>query len=144
VGEGFDVADSGNPSPSPAHPPGDQGAVPPEPFGGYSDVATPPQPEEQEALYLRRRNSAGVAAALCGVVALALSWIPFVDYTSLVLGTLAIAFGILGIRRANADPGAGKAMATIGLVCGIAGFAIAAIVLLLIYALVTTINATTA
>jgi hypothetical protein len=29
-------------------------------------------------------------------------------------------------------------------VCGIAGFAIAAIVLLLIYALVTTINATTA
>jgi hypothetical protein len=88
----------------------------------------------------RTGNGAGVASAICGVVALGLSWIPFVDYTSLVLGALAIIFGVLGIRRANADPGARKALAIIGTVCGIAGFGIAAIVLLLIYALVTTIN----
>ena len=31
-------------------------------------------------------NGAGVASAISGIVALALSWIPFVDYVSLVLG----------------------------------------------------------
>ena len=69
-----------------------------------------------------------------------LSWIPFVDYTSLVLGALAIIFGAFGIRRANADPGARKVLPIMGMVCGIAGFAIAAIVLLLIYTVITTIN----
>jgi hypothetical protein len=88
----------------------------------------------------RTGNVAGVASAVCGIVALGLSWIPFVDYTSIVLGALAIIFGILGIRRANADPGMRKALALVGMVCGIAGFTIAAIVLLLIYALITTIN----
>jgi hypothetical protein len=89
---------------------------------------------------MRSRNGAGIAAAICGVVALALSWIPFVDYTSLVLGALAIIFGGLGIRHANADPGARRALAIIGIVCGSTGFGIAAIVLLLIYAVITTIN----
>ena len=88
----------------------------------------------------RTGNGACVASAICGIVALGLSWIPFVDYTSLVLGALAIIFGVLGIRRANADPRVRKALAIIGMVCGIAGFTIAAIVLLLIYALITTIN----
>jgi hypothetical protein len=59
---------------------------------------------------------------------------------SLVLGVLAIIFGALGIRRANADPAARKVLAIIGMVCGIAGFATAALVLLLIYTVITTIN----
>jgi hypothetical protein len=88
----------------------------------------------------RAGNGAGVASAICGIVALGVSWIPFVNYTSIVSGALAIIFGVLGIRRANAEPGARKAFAIIGIVCGIAGFAVAAIVLLLIYALITTIN----
>lgn len=87
---------------------------------------------------LRSRNGAGVVAGVCGILALALSWIPFVDYLSLVLGALAITLGILGVRRANADPAAGKAMAIVGIACGVAGFAIAAIVLLLIYTLLQT------
>ncbi len=88
----------------------------------------------------RSGNSAGVAAGISGIVALALSWIPFLDYLSLVLGALAITLGILGVRRANANPGAGKAMAIVGIACGVAGFAIAAIVLLLIYTLVQSTN----
>jgi hypothetical protein len=93
-----------------------------------------------EGIDARSGNGVGIASAICGVVALVLSWIPFVDYTSLVLGALAIIFGALGIRRASTDPGARRLLAIIGMMCGIAGFAIAAIVLLLIYALVTTIN----
>lgn len=57
-----------------------------------------------------------------------------------MLGAFAIIFGAFSIRRANADPGARKAWAIFGIVCGIAGFAIAAIVLLLIYTVITTIN----
>lgn len=86
----------------------------------------------------RSGNSAGVVAGISGILALALSWIPFLDYLSLVLGAIAITLGIIGVRRANANPGAGKAMAVVGIACGIAGFAIAAIVLLLIYTLVQT------
>ena len=93
-----------------------------------------------DSIDARTGNRAGVASAVCGIVALGLSWIPFVDYTSLVLGALAIILGVIGIRRANADPAVRKALAIIGMVCGIAGFTIAAIVLLLIYALITTIN----
>jgi hypothetical protein len=88
----------------------------------------------------RTGNWAGVASSICGIVALGLSWIPFVDYTSLVLGALGIILGVLVIRRANGDPAVRKALAIIGMVCGIAGFAIAAIVLLLIYTVITTIN----
>ena len=88
----------------------------------------------------RAGNGAGVASAICGIVALGVSWIPFVDYTSLVLGALAIILGVLGIRRANAGLRARKAFAIVGMVCGIAGFAVAAIVLLLIYTLITTIT----
>ena len=69
-----------------------------------------------------------------------LSWIPFVDYTSLVLGALATISGVIGLRRANADPAVRKSLPIIGMVCGIAGFAIAAIVLLLIYAVINTLN----
>jgi hypothetical protein len=95
---------------------------------------------EGPPVLVRSGNGPGIAAAICGVVALVLSWIPFVDYTSLVLGVLAVLFAIFGIRRANLDPGAGKGLAITGIVCGVAGFAISAIVLLLIYAVTSTIN----
>jgi hypothetical protein len=94
-------------------------------------------------LFVRSRNGIGIAAGLCGLVALLLSWIPFVDYTSLALGAIGIILGGVGVHRANVDPGKGKLMSSVGIVCGIAGFAIAAIVLLLIYVLVLTINAST-
>lgn len=110
------------------------------PIVGKLDALSAPDDKSDALVYPRAGNGAGVAAGVCGIVALAVSWIPFVDYTSLVLGALAIVLAGIGIHRANADPGRGKALAIVGLVCGIAGFAIAAIVLLLIYALVTTIN----
>jgi hypothetical protein len=92
---------------------------------------------------MRSRNGVGAVAGVCGILALGLSWIPFVDYASLALGALAIGLGIAGIRRANADPDAGRAMAVAGIACGIAGFAIAAIVLLVIYTVVLSVNLAT-
>lgn len=137
--DGIDGPDSSSSTP-PAQPPGGRPLAQQETPAGRADVVTYAPDESQTLVYPRSGNGVGVAAGVCGIVALTVSWIPFVDYTSLVLGALAIVLAAFGIHRANVDPGAGKAMAIVGLVCGIAGFAIAAIVLLLIYALVTTIN----
>ena len=52
------------------------------------------------------------------------------------LGVLAIIFGILGVRRADAY-GSGRGMAITGIVCGAVGLAIAFLFLLLIYAVLS-------
>lgn len=75
---------------------------------------------------------------MCGIVALVLCWIPFVDYVSVVLGVLAIVLGALGVRRANMLGGGGKVVAVTGIVCGVIGLAIALIVLLLIFSVIST------
>jgi hypothetical protein len=73
-------------------------------------------------------------------VAVVLCWIPFVDYVSVVLGALAIIFGALGIRHANAHDGGGKGMAITGVVTGIVALVISVLFLAIIYAAVTSIN----
>jgi hypothetical protein len=93
----------------------------------------------QTILYGRETNRIAVAAGVCGIIAVVLCWIPFVDYLSIVLGVLAIIFGIVGLRRADAY-GSGRAMAITGIVCGAVGLAIAFLFLLLIYAVVSTVT----
>ena len=90
-------------------------------------------------LYGRETNGIAIAAGVCGIIAVVLCWIPFVDYLSIVLGVLAIIFGIIGVRRADAY-GSGRGMAITGIVCGAVGLAIAFLVLLLIYAVVSTVT----
>ncbi len=94
----------------------------------------------QPIVYARQTNGIGVAAGVCGIVSVALCWIPFVDYLSIVLGALAIIFGVIGVRNANRYGGAGKGMAVAGIVCGVVGLAIALIFLWLIYALVSSVT----
>jgi TM2 domain-containing membrane protein YozV len=91
----------------------------------------------QTILYGRETNGIAIAAGVCGIIAAALCWIPFVDYFSIVLGVLAIIFGILGIHRAVAY-GSGRGMAITGIVCGAVGLTIAFLFLLLIYAVIST------
>lgn len=122
-------------SDEPAPPPTDSGSPPqgPPPYWapyGYAAQTLAPQPS----------NGIGVAGGVCGIIAVVLCWIPFVDYISVVLGTLAIIFGALGVRHANASGGAGKGMAVTGIVCGIVGLAISLIFLLLIYAVISTVT----
>lgn len=80
-----------------------------------------------------------IAAGVCGIIAVVLCWIPFVDYLSIVLGVLAVIFGIIGLRRADAY-GSGRVMAITGIVCGAVGLAIAFLFLLLIYAVISTVT----
>ena len=95
--------------------------------------------QQPAILYGRETNGIAIAAGVCGIVAIVLCWIPFVDYLSVVLGVLAIILGIIGVRRADAF-GSGRAMAITGIVCGSVGLAIAFLFLLLIYAVISTVT----
>lgn len=109
--------------------------VPPQ---GMPNRYTPPP----TILYGRETNGIAIAAGVCGIIAVVLCWIPFVDYTSIVLGALAIIFGIVGVRRADGY-GSGKGIAITGIVCGSVGLAIAFLFLLLIYSVVLSVNVLT-
>ena len=121
-----------NPPQSPGLPP-QPGYPPPQgaPYGYY--------PQQPYAV-AQPGNGLGVAGGVCGIVAVVLCWIPFVDYLSIVLGALAIIFGALGIRHSNAHGGGGKGMAITGLVTGIVALVISILFLAVIYTAVTSIN----
>jgi hypothetical protein len=93
----------------------------------------------QTIIYGRETNGIAIAAGVCGIIAVVLCWIPFVDYISIVLGALAIILGIVGLRRADGY-GSGKGMAITGIVCGSVGLAIAFLFLLLIYSVILSVN----
>lgn len=74
-------------------------------------------------------NGPAVAAVVCGIIALLLSWIPVVNVLSLVLGVVAVVTGILGLRRAS-DPRYGqRGLAVGGLVTGGLGLLVALAIL---------------
>ncbi len=81
----------------------------------------------------------GIASGIFGIVAVVLCWIPFVDYTSLVLGALAIIFGSVSIRQANAPGGGGKAMALTGMITGTVALVISVLFLAVVYAALSTL-----
>jgi hypothetical protein len=112
--------------------PDDPGGLPPAPPGYYQ--APPPYPVAASS------NGIGIAGGVCGIVAVALCWIPFVDYVSVVLGALAIVLGALGLRRANAEGGSGKSLAITGIVTGIVAVVISLLFLAVIYAAVTAVS----
>lgn len=121
----------------------DPGAVPPVQPGPPPELPPHGMPygygPPQTILYGRETNGIAIAAGVCGIIAVVLCWIPFIDYISIVLGVLAIIFGILGVRRADAY-GSGKGMAITGIVCGSVGLAISLLFLLLIFAVVSSVN----
>jgi hypothetical protein len=70
-------------------------SAPPPGYGGY------PRP--------RGANGLAIAALVCGIIGL--------FFLSIVLGPLALIFGIIGLRRANAGA-SGRGMAIAGIVLG--------------------------
>jgi hypothetical protein len=120
----------------PTQPPG----FPPQP--GFPQQAGPYGYYQQPQAYAagQQGNGIGIAGGVCGIVAVVLCWIPFVDYVSIILGALAIIFGALGLRHANTHGGAGKGMAITGIVTGIVALVISVLFLAVVYSAVTSIN----
>lgn len=110
---------------------------------GYPPQGPPYGYYQQQPVYAMAPpgNGLGIAGGVCGIVAVVLCWIPFVDYVSIVLGALAIIFGAVGIRHANAHGGGGKGMAITGVVTGIVALVISVLFLVIVYAAVTSIQA---
>jgi hypothetical protein len=67
---------------------------------------------------VRGGNGIATAAMTCGIIALLLAFIPFIVVIGIVLGILAIVFGIRGLRRSRAV-GRGRGFAVAGIVTGV-------------------------
>ena len=65
------------------------------------------------------------AALLCGLLTLALCWIPLVGILAFPLGAIALIAAALGIHQSRARGDAGRNLAIAGLVTGMAGLMVA-------------------
>jgi len=87
---------------------------------GWGQPATPPKP----------RNGMGTAAVVFGVLALLLCWLPVVG---LLLGVLAIIFGVVGRGRVKRMQATNQGAATTGLVLGVLSLVINLIISVLFF-----------
>lgn len=69
-------------------------------------------------------NGAAVASMTCGIIAVALGWIPVLFVVGAVLAVLAVVFGTNGLRRSR-EGARGRTMAIAGLATGVAGLLVA-------------------
>lgn len=117
------------PQAPPPPPPGDQPPPPPPdsqppPPQSWDDPGGGLAPQQQS-------NGLAIASLVCGIIALLLSWIPFVNLLAFVLGLVAVGTGIGGIRRAR-TPGVGqKGLAVGGLVTGIIALLLSLLIIVL-------------
>ncbi|RIJ70890.1 DUF4190 domain-containing protein [Nakamurella silvestris] len=104
---GYPGAGYGQPGyPPPGYPPA---GYPANPYIGYPPAANPPQ------------NGMGTAGLVLGIIAVVLS---FSGWGPIVLGTLAIIFGGIGLSRANNGLATNRSSAMAGLVLGIISIAL--------------------
>jgi drug/metabolite transporter (DMT)-like permease len=116
----------------------------PPPYGG-SPPEPPPHPSSAPAPYYPQQpyypapqagNGLAVAGGVIGIVALVLSFIPFIDFFAVILGVLAIIFGAIGNSRARRLGGASRGMAITGIVCGIIAVAVSILFIVAVYSAV--------
>ncbi len=69
-------------------------------------------------------NSPATAAMVLGIIAVAISWLPFIVVLGAVAAVLALAFGTVGVRRST-PTGMGRSRAIAGLVTGATALALA-------------------
>ncbi|HEX2144252.1 MAG TPA: hypothetical protein VHG10_07085 [Glycomyces sp.] len=119
------------PIPPTPPPPGSGPGQPPPAGSGYSPyagAAMPPPPPPpayngdgtphgQEV-----RNGLGTAALVCGIIAIAVSLVPVINWFTWPLGVLAIVFGAIGWNRANKGAATNRTIAITGLVLGVLSF----------------------
>lgn len=89
--------------------------------GGYTPMppAGPGAPQAQQAR--QPRNGFGVTALVLGILALVLCWTVL---GGIILGVLALIFGIVGLVRANRGEATNKGMSISGIVTGAIGLVV--------------------
>ncbi|WP_059011656.1 DUF4190 domain-containing protein [Streptomyces specialis] len=106
----------------PAHPGGPAG-YPPGWAAPYPPVPYPPMP----------RNGMGTSSLVLGVVAAALCWTFILSVVTLVLGVLAVIFGVVGLRRARRREATNGGVARGGLWTGVGSAAVSAVLTVLLF-----------
>lgn len=96
-----------------------------DPLGG-SPTAPPVGPSGSAHGGRPTGNGMAIAALTCGLVGLALAWVPVLFVLGAVLAVLAITFGAIALGRARAR-GHGRGFAIAGLVTGLAGVALSVV-----------------
>ncbi|MFG3342651.1 hypothetical protein [Glycomyces sp. NPDC048151] len=83
-------------------------------------MAYPPAPAPmQQPVPVKQGNGFGVTALVLGIIAIVGAWIPFVNVVSMILGGLALIFGIIALVVAGKRNGKGKGTGGTGLVLGV-------------------------
>lgn len=96
----------------------------PYPQGGWGP---PPAPAYGYPGYPRpERAGMAITALVLGIASLVLCWSAF---GGLVLGLLAVVFGVVGLRRARRGEAGGQGRAVAGLICGVLGFVLGGVFL---------------
>jgi flagellar basal body-associated protein FliL len=81
----------------------------------------PPQPTPPSAPPpAEGKNSMAIIALVLGIIALAIAWIPCLNFATPVLAIAAIILGIIGLGKVKTT-GSGKGAAIGGIITGIAG-----------------------
>ncbi|MEW2505754.1 DUF4190 domain-containing protein [Amycolatopsis sp. CA-161197] len=102
------------------------------PAGQSAPFAAPPVGAgygQQQPVGGAPRNGFGVTALVLGIIALVLCW---TVWGGIILGVLALIFGILGVKRANRREATNKGAAIAGIVTGSIGLVIGAVILIAI------------
>lgn len=87
-------------------------------------MAYPPAPAPvPQPMPVKQGNGFGVTALVLGIIAIAGFWIPFVNVVSIILGVLALIFGIVAIVVAPKRAGKGKGTGWTGLILGVLAIA---------------------
>ncbi|UQN14799.1 DUF4190 domain-containing protein [Gulosibacter sp. ACHW.36C] len=105
------------PNPYAQQPPQPQ-PVPPQqpyqqPYPAYASGPLPPQPTGEF-------NVMGLVALICGIIAIGVSWVPFLGWFGMLPALAAVGFGIAGVAAQRYTGNRGLAIA--GLILGGVGF----------------------
>ncbi len=76
----------------------------------------------------QRSNGVAIAALVCGVVALLLSWLPGINLLSFLLGIAALICGAIGLSKAKDPAVGGRGLAIGGIVTGLLALVVAVLV----------------
>lgn len=100
----------------------------PPPSGSYP-AQEPPRTADPLPGAPRRSNGVAIAALVCGIVALLLSWLPGINLLAMLLGLIALICGFVGLGKAK-DPTVvgGRGMAIAGIVTGLLALVVSVLV----------------
>lgn len=116
------------------------GAVPPQ-YPQYAQYPTYPGavPPYGTLAPAAARNGLGIAAMVCGIVGIVLSWLGLTLIFSIVplaLGILGIVFGIIGRKRVKRGEATNRGMATSGVITGSIAVALSVVLAILMTTLI--------